>query len=134
MGAPMDRSKRVFGHLSPFDEVFPTIEVATISSYELGEGVHTFGIDESKRKTFGNGMPFKHGLEHCSNPRCRKGGYEIDRSLSEMVRENLTEKEFETHCPGYEGSPKGRRRVDRCRNVLHYRLTIKYKSEGLPTS
>ena len=133
MGEPMDRSKRVFGQLGKFEEVFPTIEVATISSWEEGEGVHRFGVDESHRRSFGNGVPFKHGLESCSNPRCRRGGYEIDRSLSEMVRENLTEKEFETYCPGDEGSPKARRPGRRCLNVLHYRLTIKYKSEGLPT-
>ena len=134
MGEPMDRSKRVFGHLAPFEEVFPTIEVATISSYEIGEGVYTFGVDESLRRSFGRGLPFRQGLISCSNSRCRRGGYEIDSSLSEMVRGNLTEKEFKTHCPGDEGSPKGRRPGRNCGNVLHYRLTIKYKSEGLPTS
>jgi hypothetical protein len=134
MGESMDRSKRVFGRLGQFEEVFPTIEVATISSYELGEGVYRSGADESHHRSFGNGVPFRHGLEPCSNSRCRRGGYEIDRGLSEMVRENLTEKEFETHCPGDEGSPKGRRPGRHCGNVLHYRLTIKYKSEGLTTS
>jgi hypothetical protein len=134
MGEPMDRSKRVFGHLGKFEEVFPTIETATISSYEDGEGIFTFGIDPARRRTFGNGVPFKHGLERCRNPRCRRGGYEIDHSLHEMVREHLTEKEFVTPCPGDEGSPKGRRRGRHCGNILHYRLTIKYKSEGLPTS
>jgi hypothetical protein len=134
MGEPMDRSKRVFGHLAPFEEVFPTIESATISSYEDGEGVYTFGVDESRRRTFGKGVPFREGLIPCRNPRCRRGGYEIDHSLSEMVRENVTEKEFDTACPGDEGSPKGRRPGRSCGNVLHYRLTIKYKSEGLPAS
>jgi hypothetical protein len=133
MGEPMDRSKRVFGRLSTFDEVFPTIEIATISSYEIGEGVHTFGIDESRRRAFGEGVPFREGLIPCSNPRCRRGGYEIDASLYDMVREKSTEKVFARNCPGDEGSPKGRKRGDRCRNVLHYRLRIKYKPEGSPT-
>jgi hypothetical protein len=38
MGEPMDRSKRVFGDLAPFEKVFPTIDVATISSWKDGEG------------------------------------------------------------------------------------------------
>ena len=133
MGEPMDRSKKVFGHLSTFEKVFSTVEVATISSYEVGKGVYTFGIDESQRRTFGEGVPFKEGLIPCMNPRCKRGGYEVDASVYEMVREKSREKVFARNCPGDEGSPKGRRRGDRCRNVLHYRLRIKYKTEGLPT-
>jgi len=131
MGEPMDRSKRVFCEsTTSFEEAFPTIESATISEYEVGEGVPTFGVDESHRRTFGEGVPFTDGLIPCRNPRCRRGGYEVDHSLHEMVREKLTEKVFERNCPGDEGSPKGRREGDRCRNVLHYRLRIKYKPEG----
>jgi len=95
MGEPMDRSKRVFGDLAPFEKVFPTIDVATISSWKDGEG-YTRSADESLRRSFGTGVPFKHGLERCRNPRCKNGGYEIDQSLDQMVRGNLTEKEFET--------------------------------------
>jgi hypothetical protein len=132
MGEPMDRSKRVFwGPPMSFEEAFPTIESATISSYEVGKGVPTFGIDESQRRTFGEGMPFRESLIPCSNPRCRRGGYEVDRSLSEMVREKSTEKVFARNCPGDEGSPKGRKRGDRCKNVLHYRLKVKYKPDTL---
>ena len=133
MGEPMDRSRRVFMELTTFEKAFPTIESATISSYEVGKGVYSFDVDESQRKTFGEGVPFREGLIPCRNPRCRRGGYEVDRSLYEMVREKLTEKVFAKNCPGDEGSPKGRRRGDRCRNVLHYRLRIKYKPEGLST-
>jgi len=134
MGEPMDRSRRVFGRLTTFEEAFPTIEVATISSYEVGKGIHIFGaVDESERRTFGEGVPFREGLVPCSNPRCGRGGYEVDDSVYEMVREKSTDKVFVRNCPGDEGSPKGRRRGDRCRNVLHYRLRIKYKPEGLPT-
>jgi hypothetical protein len=133
MGEPMDRSRRVFGNLTTFEKAFPTIEVATISSYEVGESVHTFGIDESQRRTFGEGLRFREGLIRCSNPRCRRGGYEVDDSVYEMVREKSNEKIFERKCPGDEGSPKGRRPGRRCGNVLHYRLRLKYKPEGSPT-
>lgn len=133
MGEPMGRSRRVFGRVTTFAEAFPTIESATISSYEVGQGIYTLSTDESQRRTFGEGLPFKEGLIRRSNPRCRRGGYEVDDSVYEMVREKSNEKIFERRCPGDEGSPKGRRRGDRCRNVPHYRLRIKYKPEGLPT-
>ncbi len=132
MGEPMDRSRRVFGQLTTFEKAFPALEVATISSYEDDEGVYNFETDESQRRTFGEGVPFREGLIPCRNPRCRRGGYEVDDSLYEMVREKSTEKVFVRKCPGDEGSPKGRKRGDRCGNVLHYRLRIKYKPEGLP--
>jgi hypothetical protein len=133
MGEPMDRSNRIFAPQTTFEKAFPTIESATISSYEDGEGIYRF-VDESRRGTFDKGLPVKSGLLRCSNPHCRRGGYEIDHSLHEMVRENATEKEFDLACPGDEGSPKGRRPGRSCGNVLHYHLRIKYKSEGLPTA
>jgi hypothetical protein len=127
MGKPMDRSKRVFGKLTTFEKAFPTIESATIAYYETGEGVYAYGGQPNR--TFGAPRPFGNaGLIRCSNPYCRRGGYEVDAGLYEMVREKLTEKEFSKGCPGDEGSPKGKKIGKRCMNVLHYRLTVKYKS------
>jgi len=131
MGEPMDRSRKVFGHLTTFEKAFPTVESATISSYEVGSGVYSYGIDEASRRTFGEGQPFGDGLIPCSNPRCQRGGFEVDAGLNQMVREKLTEKVFAKNCPGDEGSPKGRKRGDRCKNVLHYRLKVKYKPDTL---
>jgi hypothetical protein len=129
MGEPMDRSNRPFAPLTSFEKAFPTVESVTIASYEIGEGVYSFG--DEQRNTFGRPQPLEAGLIRCSNPPCRRGGYEVEHSLQEMVLEKLTEKEFSKVCPGDEGSPKGRRRGNRCMNVLRYRLTVKYKGEGL---
>ena len=82
MGEPMDRSNRIFAPQTSFEKAFPTIESATISSYEDGEGIH--GFDESRRRTFGKALPVTNGLVRCRNPRCKRGGYEIDHSLYEM--------------------------------------------------
>ena len=49
-------------------------------------------------------MPFREGLIRWSNPLCRRGGYEVDESVSEMVREKSTEKVFASNWPGDEGS------------------------------
>lgn len=92
MGEPMDRSRRVFGHLTTFEEAFPTIEVATISSYEVGEGIHMLGaVDESERRTFGEGVPFREGLIPCRNPRCRRGGYQTPAApVWKSIHQDLT--------------------------------------------
>jgi hypothetical protein len=37
MGEPMDRSRRVFGSLRPFDDVFPDVEDADVEYTESGE-------------------------------------------------------------------------------------------------
>jgi hypothetical protein len=63
----------------------------------------------------------------CSNPRCRRRGYEIDHKIPKMTFCKETHREFVMHCPGDEGSPKGRINGDSCFNVLHVRLTLRYK-------
>jgi hypothetical protein len=119
MGEPMDRSRRVFGTLSSFENVFPQLEdaLAEYDEYELasekGHGTHHI-------RAWG-------GLIHCGNPRCRRGGYEIDHVVSEMVRENVTEKDFELRCPGDEGTPKGRKRGQRCYRSIKGKVTLKRK-------
>jgi hypothetical protein len=124
MGKAKEGSKPLFRGLSTFEEAFPTVEGATIASYEVGEGVYT---SEVPRNAFGTPLPFGSGLIPCSNPYCRRGGYEVDASLDEMRRDKVTEKEFVKHCPGDEGMPRARKTGRRCMNVLHYRLTVKYK-------
>jgi len=54
MGQPMDRSNRVSGKLTTFQDASPALESATISSYEIGEG--TFA--SQREQTFGPPRPF----------------------------------------------------------------------------
>jgi len=128
VGEPMDRSKRVFVTPGPFASAFPLLERVTVESYEDGEGVFS-AFSDSPRKTFGNPLPWSGGLLMCSNPSCRRGGFEIDFDVHDMVREKLVTKEFVKRWPGDEGSPKGRRRGQRCLNTLHCRVTLTYKQE-----
>jgi hypothetical protein len=133
MGEPMDRSRRVFGSLKPFDDVFPDIEGADVEYTETGEFAmkartwlyHRSAEDEQPQTHYHS---VRHGgLIRCSNPLCRRGGYEIDAVLAEMKRLGETERSGSLSCPGDEGSPKGRRRGDRCRNQIQYTLTVRYR-------
>jgi len=67
----------------------------------------------------------------CSNPSCRRGGYELDRKVPEMVRAGLTETKIKLYCRGDEGSPKGRKIGRRCQHSIEGTIRLKYKQ---PTS
>lgn len=63
----------------------------------------------------------------CINPRCERGGFEIDREILNMTLSNANAAEILIHCPGDEGTPKDRKTGDSCENILHLRLRIKCK-------
>jgi len=122
MGEPMDRSRSVFGSLKPFDEVFPDVEDAGVEYTERGEF-------DDKVRALQSFHSIKHGgLIPCSNPLCRRGGFEIDEVLSAMRGSRQSEREGSLSCPGDEGSPKGRHSGKRCGNEIRYKLTVKYKA------
>jgi hypothetical protein len=106
----MDRSDRVFAPLTrTFDEAFPTLQdvvfeyvmckygfpLAPVHSGDDGKRIHRFR---------GRG-----GLIVCDNPRCYRGGFELDHEAFGMLRDGITEKELTLYCPGDEGTPKAKR-------------------------
>ena len=120
MGNPMDRSKRVFSsQTSKFGEAFPQLEDAVFRYDELdfgnknGSGVFSLGIEG--------------GLLRCRNPRCERGGYEIDQEVYEMLRQGISQKEVHLHCRGDEGTPKGRRRGESCLHSVEGKITLEMK-------
>lgn len=126
MGKPMDRSGRwLSSPVDSFEKAYPTLEAASIEYYETGDGVFRFDDGPSR---YCQPRPLREGLLRCSNPLCRRGGYEIDLKVGRMVSEGKEREELVMYCPGDEGSLKGRRVGRRCRNVLHVRLTLRYKS------
>lgn len=130
MGRPMDRSNRLFGREVPsFDQAYPMLNNATIEYYETGEGTEPFR--GRKKEAYGTPVRVWTGLIPCSNPRCNRGGYEIDSDINGMVGSGQVTREFIASCKGDEGTPAGRRRGEPCSNELHYRLTLTYREEPL---
>lgn len=121
----MDRSGRVFlGRPKKFEDAFPDLEDAVLIWQEKGEGVYNVGPGTEKRRA---SMKHIGGLLECSNPNCRRGGYELDlKILWGMVSNRETEKSGTMRCPGDEGSPKGRRIGRRCTNLIEYRMVVTY--------
>jgi hypothetical protein len=118
MGEPMDRSNRFFAKLTTFANACPNIESASVEYVES-----SFGIEEGKHfHNAANG-----GLIRCGNPRCFRGGYEMEIVISGMERNKETESKGTLICQGDEGTPKGRKLGDPCGNRIDYTVKIKYK-------
>ena len=119
MGQPMDRSRRIFAPVNAtFEEVYPTLEEVKIE-YTVSE----FGQEIGKRF-----WDFKQqsGLIPCPNQSCQRGGFELDRIVSEMVRNHKSEGDFDKSCPGDEGSLKRRGRD--CLYSIQGTIKLKYKT------
>jgi|SRR5581483_11782712 len=119
MSEPMDRSRRIFVDQGTFEQAFPDVEEARIeyTEFEYGNEKRDGGWDLRDG-----------GLMRCGNPRCRRGGYELDlQVIHKMVREHATEKEFQLSCPGDEGTPQGRQRGRSCAFSIKGKATVKYK-------
>ncbi len=116
MGEPMDLSRRVFGEKRSFEDAHPTVEAADIEYIETGEmpdvRPRSWAIREFNNEPRERYHSIRHGgaLILCSNPLCRRGGYEVVSILSAMKRTGETAREGSLACPGDEGSPKGQRR------------------------
>lgn len=127
MGQPMDRDSRLwFGRERALDKAFPELPQVTIAYYESGDGIYK----DNFKKEYTNPHPIKELLMRCSNPRCKRGGYEIDGEISRMVSHKEVEKEVVLYCPGDEGSPKRDKGIA-CMNSLHIRLKLAYKTQNV---
>jgi hypothetical protein len=128
----MDRSDRFLGHATDFAHAYPDLEDVQLESFEKGRGIpggmffgeHKYGPPVS----LGSGG----GLIPCSNDGCHRGGFELEPIIGDMLARKLVSRVGMLVCPGDEGSPQGRRVGRRCGNILHYRMTLRYKSERAP--
>ena len=136
MGEPMDRSRRVFYGERTFDDAFPNVEDADVEYFESGkfDSKVRGSLYFSQHSEQPERQPERHSIKHnggvipCSNPLCRRGGFEIDGVLLATRQSREIEREGSVSCRGDEGSPKGQRRGSRCGNKVRYKLIVKYKA------
>lgn len=120
------RFMELLGGTCSFDKAFPDLAEALIQYYEAGDGIEgARGFPPPG--TYTNPHQVTEPRIRCSNNRCKRGGYDIEQEIRNMTLGKVTEREFELLCEGDEGSAKGRKKGDRCMNVLHVRLKLKYK-------
>jgi hypothetical protein len=123
MGKPMELPEGLFPRTaSSYMEAYaeleqdPLIECFESDACSDGEG-------------YSSARPLREALICCDNPRCNRGGYLMEQEIRNMVFARVEHSEFIMHCPGDEGSPKGRRKGNPCDKRLHVRLTLKYKNQ-----
>ena len=119
MGEPMDRTRRVFMKLGTFEETFPTLEDAVIEFTEFD-----FVLEATSGRW---SMRMQGGLMPCGNVSCRRGGYELDREVHQMLREVNSQKAVTLHCAGDEGSPQGRRIGSQCQRSIEATIKLRWK-------
>lgn len=107
-----------------FLKAFPVLEDVLIESWQEGMGVGNPYTNLLPRRAYGRPHSVANRVFACANRNCQGGGFDILQSISKMVHERLTTKEFVQVCCGNEGSTKGLGRD--CVNALHYRLTLEY--------
>src|SRR5258708_21369951 len=100
------------------DLVYPTVEGAIVRFTETD-----FGDNPRERAhNFADGP-----RAACSNPLCRRGGYDFELQFTEMIRREIESEAVDMSCGGDEGTPKGRREGQSCLMSMAGTLTIKYK-------
>jgi hypothetical protein len=76
------------------------------------------------RKTGFKRGNFTQGVLPCSNPGCHEGGYELDRLVAAMLREEETERQGILLCSGREVSSESRRGPTRCPQRIEYKASL----------
>lgn len=111
-------------HTERFSEAFPEIEDLQVNIVQDKFGYY-FEKDwaQSGIYNLNNVRP----QIACGNPRCRRGGFDLERFLRMMVLSGKTEEAHSERCPGDEGSPKGRRPGPNCMNQFEVTAKITYR-------
>lgn len=73
-------------------------------------------------------LAWEGGLMPCGNQSCRRGGYELDRGIREMLQAGVFEEKVKLFCRGDEGSPQGRRIGPRCQRSIEATVTLRFKA------
>lgn len=111
---------------SKFDDAYPTIEKLRVEVRAHGEGFQRF----TDRGEWLDVYDLKSmvAILDCRNPRCYRGGLNLDHLLRwEIVERGLTEYETTVGCRGYEGSPKGRKNDGPCDTYFEVMINVTYK-------
>ena len=66
----------------------------------------------------------------CGNPRCRRGGFDLEQVPRIMMLNGKTEETQSEKCRGDEGSPKGRRSGPSCMNIFEVTARITYRAKA----
>src|SRR5689334_8603120 len=121
---PMDRTNRVFGRTSSFEEAYPDLQdvIVNYKQYMMGSPAGS-GKDVPEYHSIRN----HGGVIRCNNALCNKGGFEVDRHISEATTEESELKLMS--CSGHEKMGRGQTRS--CGSWIRYKIrTVPKESKG----
>jgi hypothetical protein len=113
-----------------FLKAFPMLEDVLIESWQEGIGMGNPYTSTPPASAYGRQHSVANPVIACVNRNCKGGGFDILQSISRMVHEQLTTKEFVQICRNNVGSKEAPGRS--CANVIYYRLTLEYASGQSP--
>jgi hypothetical protein len=116
----MRTSKPFLGETPDFDKAFPELKDAIIAVVESDFGNSPREVRWSLRN---NGPKMR-----CSNPRCKRGGYDFEYEVRMMMYTKDRERAIRISCPGDEGSPMGRRVGRECDFLIKGTIKLQYKA------
>ncbi|WP_321507756.1 hypothetical protein [uncultured Methanoregula sp.] len=113
-----------------FEEKYPQIAGISISITETKSGMRKeycqAGYSDIKK------VP---GIHPCSNPRCKEGGLDINRIISDMVAKDQSNHKINLRsCIGYTTLPRGNSPGTPCTNDFTATVKITYRDSAEPPS
>ncbi|MFQ5883432.1 MAG: hypothetical protein ACE5I9_13345 [Candidatus Methylomirabilales bacterium] len=111
----------------PFAQAFPELEDAVVEWEVWGRDL-IGEVAPKGRSTMSVRAGYFQGLIPCSDPACQGGGYEIERTVDDMVQKGEEAREGFIICPGWTAD------VDRipCVNSITFKISLKYKARKPP--
>lgn len=122
----MKNSSSFLGYTLHFSEAFPKIKDIDITWTQDSGEFYLADWQRVGRLGLRNICP----QISCGNPRCKRGGFDLESRLQIMVSSNRTEESWALGCDGDEGSPQGMRRGQECMNNFKVTARISYKNEA----
>jgi hypothetical protein len=114
--------------VSSFKAAFPMLSDAQIEWRER-RGPEDASRSDVRKIGFRKGN-FSQGIAPCSNPACHEGGFELDRLITAMLREDQAEREGTLLCAGREVTDGSKRGPLRCPHRIEYAATLAVRNDS----
>jgi hypothetical protein len=109
-----------------YQEVFPHLEKLEVTAEQDTHGYYLRrGVGKSNYC-----IVTAPGTIQCRNKDCRRGGFDLQNYLEQLVRANQMEGECKLLCDGDEGTPSGRKTGKPCMNNCVIVVKLEYKRQS----
>lgn len=115
------------GERVPFAQANPTVKSIRIDVSETGDALR------GGKRTDRYELPNVPTHIRCSNPRCQRGGLQLESWIGTLIYARNPKDPWSRGCDGDEGSPAGTRKGMPCNHHFSVEVTIAYTDEPQPS-